>query len=173
MASEWLIPISLVVGGLVVALLGKNFLKAVVMIVSGGLLGYAIYWFSTKYLHMDLVPLVVVILIGFIVGAFLGWFLVKLAIALATGFIVGLIIASLLGLTSSIWALVLVIILCIGLSYILAEKIVELLMAILGAAMVYYGILVATQPSITWRYIAIAIAALVFILAIYRSYRSS
>ncbi len=168
--TSWLIPVALIIGGFITAFVGKKLLKAIVMIVAGGVLAFALYWLSTHYLSVEPVTTAIIVLMGFIVGAFLGWFLVKLAIALAIGFIAGIVIASALGL--GLVALVLVILLSIGIAYVLAEKIIEAAMAVLGSIMIYYGIVLATQPSLIWRNVAIGVSLVVFVLALYYTHRS-
>ena len=163
------LPVVFVVGGIIIAFIGRTLLKIAIMIIGGGLLSYGIYYLA-GVLGIGLVPAIVLAIIGFIVGAVIGWFLIKIAVSIAVGITLGMILAVVLGLQENTAALVITVLLAMGLTYILAEKIIEFAMSVLGGVMVFYGISIA-YPTLIGRQAGIALGFIVFFLSIYYHHR--
>lgn len=155
-----LTSILLIIGGIITALVGKFLLRLVIGIAAGGLLAYLI---AKLVLMMNggLMAAVVLGALGFIIGFFLGWFIMKLALSIITGIAVGIVVANMLGFMGNIGLLLLIVLISIGISYLLSEKIISLIVIAAGAAMIYLGLL-----SFVTQTIAAVVAVIIIILVL-------
>ncbi|ADI32231.1 hypothetical protein [Staphylothermus hellenicus] len=162
MAFGTLTSILLIIGGIITALAGKFLLRLVVGVASGGLLAYLIVKL-VMLIHGGLLAATILGVLGFIIGFFIGWFIIKLALSIISGITIGVVIASLFGFMDNIGLLLLTVIIAIGISYLLSEKIISLIVILAGTAMVYLGLLAFISPMIA---LLITIVLLVLVLAV-------
>ncbi len=158
MPFSTLTSILLIIGGIITAIIGKFLLRLIVGIASGGILAYIIAKL-VLWLHGGTMAAVLLGVLAFIIGFFLGWFILKLALSVIIGIALGVLIADTMGFMGNLGLLLLTVIIMIGISYLLSEKILSLLVMIAGAVMVYLGLLAFTTPVV-----ASIIAFIVFIL---------
>ncbi|WFO75491.1 hypothetical protein J4526_00905 [Desulfurococcaceae archaeon MEX13E-LK6-19] len=160
------VTIALIIGGIIIAFIGKTLLKYIMMIVSGGVISVAMYILLTRWLDVGTSQAIIISVIAFLVGAFLGWFIVKAAISVVIGLILGVVAGVALGLEENIAALIVIIIVSMGLSYVLAEKVIDFALTLLGSILVFFGIY-SYWPTITGKEIGGVLALIVFIAATY------
>ncbi len=131
--------IALIMGGIIVAFIGKKLLRIAVGIIGGGALALL-----TNKLALMLgatgVSVYVVAALAFIIGFFIAWFVIKLALALVTGISLGLVLATVLGFMGNLPLLILSVLISIGIMYLLADKILGLVITILGTILIYLGL---------------------------------
>lgn len=153
--------IALIIGGIIVAFVGKKLLRITVGIIGGGALALLTYKLGLMFGATGM-SVYVVVALAFIIGYFIAWFIVKLALALVTGLALGLILAVVLGFTGNLPLLILSVLISIGIMYLLAEAILGLVITILGIILIYMG-LSFFIPGI----LAIMITAVFFIVIAY------
>ena len=144
---SWISSILLIIAGAIIVFAGKILLRLIIGGIFGSILGYIIVKIILFFSN-DLPAAIVLGFLGFIIGFFIGWFIFKLTISIVTGFFIGLIIAFLLGLFNNIPLLILAVLLSIGISYILAEKIISLLIILSGLSILFAGLYLLTENLI-------------------------
>lgn len=165
------IPYILILGGIITAFVGKKLIKYAIMLIAGAAFSITIYFVMTKWLGIEWMQSIIISLIAFIVGAFLGWFVVKAIISVIIGLVLGVILSNVLGLSENLIAFIIIVIICTGISYIVAEKVIDLATTFLGSILVFLGIYMV-QPTQFGKTIAVMAGAIIFILANYYKIRS-
>ncbi len=127
-----------ILAGIITGFLGKKLLRIGIGIIGGGLLAYATYKLGLMF-GVEGTSLYVLAGLSFIIGYFLAWFIIKLALGVVTGIGVGLLIANLFGFMNNIPLLILTVLISIGIMYLLADKIIAIVVAVLGTLLVFVG----------------------------------
>ncbi len=162
----WELWAGLVAAGVVAAFIGAKLVKAFIMLVGGGLLALITYLLLTHF-GAGLATVAAASLVAFVLGAVIGWKLFKLAVAIPAGIAAGVAAAYLLGSINNIGVVIVLIFLSIGILYLLVEKLIALIMAMLGGALVFIGL----YHLISMTRVSLAAAVLVFLAGLYYQYR--
>ncbi len=165
----WEIGVLLILAGLAAAFVGKTLVKIAVMLIGGGLLA-ALSYLVLSYLGAETTTIIAAVAVSFIIGAAVAWTLFKLAISIPAGIAMGIAAAYVIGALNNIPLVIVIILAAIAVTYIVVEKLIALIMALTGAALVFLG----TITLIHSHYVAAAAAAIVFIAgAIYQYKRGA
>ncbi|QOJ78721.1 hypothetical protein IG193_08220 [Infirmifilum lucidum] len=149
----------LVLLGVITAFWGVKFARLLASLVFGLAMGYVFYAYSTPALKATLLPLVL-FLLGFVVGAMIGFSAFKLVVSLLSGYVVSEILMSTGYVVHNETAILVLTLAFAAIIYALMEKMLALGFSLLGAGLVYRGLLAAgVQPAFS-----LLVAVAVFIL---------
>lgn len=126
--------------GLILAMYGVKLAKLMASLAFGLAMGYLLYAHSSPGLRSALgQPALFVV--GFVLGALIGFSVFKLAISLLAGFFVAYAFLSLGIVVSTGEALALLSLVFAAIAYYVAEKLLALVFAVVGAGLVFLGLL--------------------------------
>ncbi len=149
----------LVLLGAITAFWGLKFARLLASLIFGLAVGYVFYAYSTPALKAALFPLVL-FLLGFVVGAMIGFSAFKLVVSLLSGYVVSELLVSTGYVVRSEAAILVLTLAFAAIIYALMEKAMALGFSLLGAGLVYKGLLAAgIQPTFS-----MIVAVAVFIL---------
>lgn len=151
----------LILLGVFTAIWGVKLARLVASLVFGFAMGYVFYAYSTPALQATFTPLVL-FLVGFIVGAMIGFSAFKMVVSLLSGYILAELLVSTGYVASGETAVLILALAFAAIIYALMDKALAIGFALLGAGMVYQGLLAAgIQGSL-----ALILALAVFVIGV-------